>query len=188
MLVGVAGLWTARRYYRNWGATKEESQAPMLGDGFIHQPAAESTAAEWIDAPVDSVWPRVLDVVLGEGRTTGDANPSSGEVIRVPMTSCGRAGVPMSVVDAVDGRSLVLRTVQEAVPVDVTWAWLAEPRWDDRTRVIVRMRIALRHPGDVILAEAAGPIVALLTRRRLAEISSDDRRSPACGSRARRWC
>lgn len=52
----------------------------------------------------------------------------------------------------------------------MTWAWSAESRWDDRTRVIVRLRIALRHPGDVFVAEAAGPIIAVLTRRRLAEI------------------
>ncbi len=144
----------------------------MLGDGLIHEPAAESTAAEWIDASVSDVWPRVLDVVLGEGRTIGEANPPIGEIIRLPVTICGRvvAGVTMSVVDGVGGRSLVLRTVHRKVPVDLTWAWLAEPRWDDRTRLIVRLRIALRHPGDVIVAEAAGPVVAILTRRRLAEI------------------
>ena len=172
MVVG-AGLWSARRYYRNWGATKQESRAPMPGDGLIHEPAAESTDAEWTDAAAESVWPVVLDVVLRERRTAGDGAPSMGEVIRLPVRLFGRAmgGINMSVVDVDDGRSLVLRTVRQTLPVDVTWTWLVEPRLDDRTRVIVRLRIALRHPGDILVAEAAGPLIAMFTRRRLAAIS-----------------
>ncbi|TPG32725.1 SRPBCC family protein [Mycolicibacterium hodleri] len=171
-MVSAAALWSARRYYRNWVATKQESRAPMPGDGLIHEPAAESTDAEWIDAAAELVWPVVLDVVLRERRTAGRADPSVGDVIRLPMRLGGRAlgGIEMSVVDVDDGRFLVLRTVRQAVPVDVTWTWLIEPRLDDRTRVIVRLRIALRHPGDVLLAEAAGPFIAILTRRRLAAI------------------
>ncbi|MBJ7338122.1 SRPBCC family protein [Mycolicibacterium sp.] len=173
-LVGAAALWGARRYYRNWGATKQESHASMLGDRLIHQPAAQSTDAEWIGARVETVWPRVLDVVLRRRREIDDDDLSVGDVIHLPLVIVGRAmgSVPMSVVDVVDGRSLVLRTVQRTVPVDLTLSWHAEPRWDDRTRLIVRLRIALRHPGDIFLAEAAGPIIAVLVRRRLVAIRS----------------
>ena len=163
-LAGVATLYAARRYYRNWGATKQESHARMPGDGLIHEPAAQSTSAEWIDGPIDSVWPRVLKVVLRHEFTGTPA----GEIVHVPLSANRR--VAMTVVEGGDGRSMVLRTVPRVVPVDVTWAWFAESRWDDRTRVTVRLRIALRHPGDVLLAEAAGPVIAVLTRRRLAEI------------------
>ncbi|GLP82788.1 SRPBCC family protein [Mycobacterium antarcticum] len=163
-LAGAAALYAARRYYRNWGATKQESHARMPGDGLIHEPAAQSTSAEWIDVPIESVWPRVLKATLHQQ----DADPVRGEIVQLRLTRYRR--IAMSVVEGVDGRSLVLRTVPRAVPIDVTWAWSAESRWDDRTRVIVRLRIALRHPGDVLVAEAAGPIIAVLTRRRLAEI------------------
>lgn len=168
----LAGLWAVRRYYRNWGATKAETRAPALGDELIHEPVAEATAAEWIDVPIDAVWPRVMRVVMGEHWANGDPHPSVGDEYRLPMTIGGRVlgGVTMSVVDVVDHRALVLRTVRKSVPVDVTCAWLAEPRLDDRTRLVLRIRIALRHPGDVILAEASGPILALLTRRALAGI------------------
>lgn len=169
-----AALLAARQYYRNWGATKEENRVSMLGDGVIHRPATERTAAEWIDAPVEVVWPRVLDVVFGKDRSTVTAAPAIGDGVRLPVTIGGRAmgRISMSVVDVVEGRALVLRTVQPRVPVDVTWAWLAEARWEDRTRLIVRLRIALRHPGDFVIAEAVAPIVALVTRRALVAIRS----------------
>ena len=178
MFVGAAGLLAARQYYRNWGTTKEESHAPMFGDELIGSPATQTTAAEWIDAPVDVVWSHVLDVVLGKDRPPNGAGPSIGDVIRVPVNIFGRAtaGLTLSVVDVdvdgVDRRAFVLRTVRPPMPVDVTCAWVAEPRWEDRARLIVRFRIALRHPGDFAIAEAAGPIVTMLTRRTLAAIRS----------------
>ena len=175
IFAGAAGLLAARQYYRNWGTTKEESHAPMFGDKLIGSPATQTTAAEWIDAPVDVVWSRVLDLVLGKDRPNG-ADPAIGDVIRVPVKIFGHAmaGVTLSVVDVdgVDRRALVLRTVRPPMPVDVTCAWVAEPRWEDRARLIVRFRIALRHPGDFAIAEAAGPIVTMLTRRTLAAIRS----------------
>lgn len=164
VLAVVAALYAARRYYRNRGATKQETHARMPGDGLIHEPAAQSTSAEWIDAPIESVWPRVLKTVLRQQ----DTHPVPGGIVHVKLTRYRR--ITMTVVESADDRSLVLRTVPRAVPIDVTWAWFAESRWDDRTRVIVRLRIALRHPGDVLAAEAAGPIIAVLVRRRLAEI------------------
>ena len=173
-VAGAAVLLAARQYYRNWGSTKEESRVAMPGDGLIHGPVTETTAAEWIDAPADVVWSHVLDVGFGEHRPTDGAAPSIGDVVRFPVTIGGRelTGITMSVVDVVERRALVLRTLHPPLPVDVTCAWLAEPRWEDRTRLIVRLRIALRHPGDVVLAEAVGPVVALVTRRVLAAIRS----------------
>lgn len=172
MLASTAGLLAARRYYRNWGTTKLEAGAPMFGDGLIAEPAAESTSAEWIDAPVDAVWSRMLEVVGQKHPSEG--NPSVGDVIQFPVTIRGRAviGLSMSVVDVVDQRALVLRTVRSSAPVDMTWEWLAEPRWEDRTRLIVRLRIALRHPGDFAVAELAGPFAALVTRMTLVAIRS----------------
>lgn len=181
IVAGAAGLLAARRYYRNWGSTKEESRVAMPGDGLIHGPVTETTAAEWIDAPADVVWSHVLDVGFGRHRPIDGDAPSIGDVVRFPVTIGGRelTGIAMSVVDVVDRRALVLRTLHPPLPVDVTCAWLAEPRWVDRTRLILRLRIALRHPGDVVVAEAIGPVVALLTRRALAAIRSSSVRADA---------
>ena len=168
-----AGLWAARRYYRNWGATKEESRASMFGDGYVHNPVAQTTAAEWIDAPVDAVWAEMT------GRLCG-APPLVGDVVGVPLVIGGwRIGtVSMSVVEVEANRAVVLRALHSSAAVDATCTWLIEPRWQDRTRLIMRLRIALRHPGDVVVAETVGPALAVITRGLLAEIRCSAELSP----------
>jgi hypothetical protein len=51
-----AGLYAARRYYRNWGATKEECSMRLPGDELVRAPVVQATEAVTIDAPASSVW------------------------------------------------------------------------------------------------------------------------------------
>jgi hypothetical protein len=55
-LVG-ATLYAARRYYRNWGTTKEESVMTLPGDELVRPPAVQTTEGVWIDATASAVWP-----------------------------------------------------------------------------------------------------------------------------------
>lgn len=158
-------LWAARRYYRNWGATKEESREVLLGDGYLHDPVAQTTAAEWIDAPLDTVWDELTRRVCGGAPRVGDA-------VRVSLLpALHRFGtIGMTVIDVDAGRAMVLRTTRAGFPVDATCVWLVDTRWQDRTRLLMRLRIALRHPGDFLVAEASDPLLASLTRRALVAI------------------
>lgn len=161
-----AALWGARRYYRNWGATKEEGRAAMCGDGHVRDPAAQTTAGEWIDAHVDTVWPAVTNLLCA-------GQPEVGDVIRLPATVAGQDvfRIAMSVLEVEAGRVLVLRTVRTPIiPIDATLTVLVESRWVNRTRLLARLRIALRHPGDFAMAEALGPVLAALTRHALVRI------------------
>ena len=57
--VAVVGavLYAARRYFRNWGTTKEECRMRLLGDELVGSPAVQTTEAVWINASASSVWP-----------------------------------------------------------------------------------------------------------------------------------
>ena len=61
-----AGLLAARRYYRNWGTTKEECDSALPGDDLVGEPAVQSTEGIWIDAPAAAVWPWLVQ--LGQDR------------------------------------------------------------------------------------------------------------------------
>src|SRR5207344_965174 len=64
--VGVALLYAARRYYRNWGTTKEECRMRLPGDELVGSPAVQSTEGVWIDAPPDAIWPWLVQ--MGQDR------------------------------------------------------------------------------------------------------------------------
>lgn len=139
----------------------------MFGDGRVHDPVAQTTAGEWIDASVDEVWPHVT-------ARTCTAAPAVGDVVRLPL-SIGPwdvGSVALTVVDVAERRAVVMRTARTPIPVDATFALLLESRWEDRTRLIARIRIALRHPGDFLVAEAFGPTIAYQTRHALRGIRS----------------
>ena len=62
----VALLYAARRYYRNWGTTKEECRMFLPGDELVGRPAVETTEGVWIDAPTSAVWPWLVQ--MGQDR------------------------------------------------------------------------------------------------------------------------
>lgn len=88
----------------------------------------------------------------------------------------------MAVQQVVARESLVLRGSPPEFPWDAVWSFHLQPRWEDRCRLLLRMRANLRHPGDVLKVELAGPITALSVRATLQAIkhraeSTYDRRS-----------
>jgi hypothetical protein len=62
--VGTASLW---RWMTNWGATDEEAAATLPGDEIVGQPRYRTTHAVTIDAPVEQVWPWLVQI--GQGRS-----------------------------------------------------------------------------------------------------------------------
>jgi len=178
-----AVLYAARRYYRNWGTTKEDCQLTLPGDELTHRPSVRSTEGIGIDAPAPAVWPWVIRVgraphgLRFHHRNTHQAGPEGrplapGDTVAVaPRGWPGRRETWSLTVDrVVDADTLVLRGSPPDFPWEAVWSFHLLPRGDDRCRLLARTRAGLRHPGEVLLVEMAGPVVALATRRLLRQI------------------
>lgn len=182
-----AGLLAARRYYRNWGTTKEECDTALPGDELVSQPVVQTTEGIWIDAPASAVWPWLVQMGQDRGgmytyeklenlvglqhRNADRIHPewqhlAVGDMIRlVPRGWMGlRNGIALPVVALVEGESIVLRLQPPDVPVDGVWSFHVVAHWEDRCRLLVRTRARMRVPGEALGAEAAGPVMSLLTR------------------------
>ncbi|MFM9035260.1 MAG: SRPBCC family protein [Mycobacterium sp.] len=182
-----AGLLAARQYYRNWGTTKEECATALPGDELVGEPAVQTTEGIWIDAPAAGVWPWLvqmgqdrgglysyekLENLFGLKRRNADRiHPewqqlAVGDVVRlVPRGWMGlREGIALPVVELIEGRSIVLRMLPPDVPMDGVWSFHVRALWEDRCRLLVRTRSRMRVPGEALGAEAAGPVMALMTR------------------------
>ena len=75
-----------------------------------------------------------------------------------------REGITLSVADIIDRQAIVLRAAPPDLPWDAVWSFHLLAHWGDRCRLLVRTRVALRHPGEVLVAELASPVTALMTR------------------------
>jgi hypothetical protein len=160
----VAVLYAARPYYRNWGATKEECLLQLAGDELTGDPSPQSTVG-------------ALLAQMGQDR--GDADrirPESqhlelGDVVRLaPRGWMGlKDGLRMCVAEIEPEKHIVLSARRPRLLRDAVWSIHILPHWEDRVRLLVRVRIGLRHPGEVFAMELARPLVALTTRRFLIE-------------------
>ena len=185
--VAGAGLYAARRFYRNWGTTKEECETPLPGDELVGGPAVQTTEGVWIDAPASAVWPWLVQMGQDRGglysyeslenliglqyRNADRIHPewqqlAVGDVVRlVPRGWMGlRDGMALPVAQLIEGQSIVLRQTPPKFPFDGVWSFHVQPRWEDRCRLLVRSRSRMRLPGEVVGAELAGPVTALMTR------------------------
>jgi hypothetical protein len=196
-----AALYGARRYYRNWGATKGECEMRLPGDTLVRDPAVQTTEAVYIDAPPSAVWPWLLQMGHDRGGFYGfeglkklaglrhrDADRvhsewqqlAVGDTVRLAPEGWGGLpdGVTLSVAQIVPEKYVVLSTTREDLPFDVVWSFHLQPHWEDRVRVLTRARIALRHPGEVFALELARPVIALGTRGLLRGIKHRAERVP----------
>lgn len=139
----VAVLYAARRYYRNWGTTKDECRMTLPGDEMVSRPATQTTEGITIDAPADNVWERVM-----------------------------QHHQPAMTIEKVTGdRALVLLGEPPDFPWRTVMSYHVLPRLSDRCRLLIRTRTELRHPGQLILVELAGPATAMLNRGTLLGIT-----------------
>lgn len=186
-LAAVALLYVARRYYRNWGTTKEECSTNLPGDDLVDAPAVQTTEGVWIDASADAVWPWLLQMgqdrgglysyeklenLMGLRYRNADVIHEEwqhllpGDVVRLaPKGWLGLSdGLVLEVVDIVEGQSIVLRATPARQHWDAVWSFHVFSRWDDRSRLLIRSRTGLRHPGEVLATEVAAPVLAITTR------------------------
>ena len=188
----VAVLYAARRYYRNWGTSKGECQARLPGDELIGDPVIQVSEAVWIDSPPSVTWPWLLQMGQDRGgRYSRQAlenaggrwmhNPDGldpewkqlavGDTLQLkPRGWMGLSGGLSCNVDAITPeRSIVLRATSPDLP-SVVWSFNLQPHWATHTRLLARVRIGLRHPGEVVAVGLVRPVIALLLRKVLLDI------------------
>ena len=188
----VAILYAARRYYRNWGTSKGECQGRLPGDELIGDPVIQVTEAVWIDSPPSVTWPwllqmgqdrggrysrRALENVVGLRMHNPDSpNPEWKQLAvgdTLQLKPKGWMGLPDGLSFKVDAitpeRSIVLRATSPDLP-RVVWSFNLQPHWATHTRLLARVRIGLRHPGEVVAVELVRPAIALLLRKVLLDI------------------
>jgi hypothetical protein len=166
-IAGLSGvLYAARRYYRNWGTTKEECRVRLPGDELVGDPVIQVTEATWIDGPPSAIWPWLLRI----GRRTDRLHPEwqqleVGDVVRLtPKGWMGlRDGLALRVEAIAPEQSIVLRAASPNLPKAV-WSFHLQPHWTNHSRLLARARVGLRHPGEVFAVELARPVIALGTR------------------------
>src|SRR6476469_8101926 len=164
-------LYAARRYYRNWGTTKEESVTYLPGDELLDQPAIRTTEAVWINAPASAVWPWLVQMGQDRGglysyetlenffglqyHNADRIHPewqrlAPGDLVRLaPKGWMGmREGIALSVVKVVEQQNIVLRATPPEHALDTVWSFHLIPHWEDRCRVLIRSRTRVSHPGD----------------------------------------
>src|SRR5690242_7804402 len=63
---GGAAYLLAARPWDHWGASAEETRAPLPGDDVVPHPTGEATHAVTIGVPPEAVWPWLVQ--MGSGR------------------------------------------------------------------------------------------------------------------------
>lgn len=170
-------LYCARRYYRNWGATKAESQMRVPGDTVVGDPAVQTTEAVDIDATATAVWSWLMQMGRdrAEGGTRGTegvagqadkADLRVGDVIRLAPE--GWLGLPdgltLRVAEIAPEKCVVLGAMRSESRWNAVLSFHLQPHWEDRVRLLARARIGLRYPGEVFVLELARPMISLGTR------------------------
>ena len=166
----LAGLYAARRYYRNWGTSKAECRTRLFGDDLVGDPVIQVTEAVWIDAPPSAVWPCLRQ--LGQNRPEWQQLGVGDTLYVKPKGWMGlRDGLSFHVAAISPEQSILLRLTSPKLP-QALWSFHVEPHWTNHTRVLARTRVGLRHPGEILIAELARPVIALTTRWVLRGIKS----------------
>lgn len=209
-VAAVGMLYAARRYFLNWGTTKAECEMWLPGDDLVGQPAVQTTEGVSIGAPVWAVWPWLLQIGQDRGGLYGYQKVEDflglhycnadrihpewqqlapDDTVRLaPKGWMGlRDGLALRVVDIVEQSSIVLRATTPAFHSDAVWSFNLIPYGDDRSRLLVRSRTALRHPGQVLAVEFSSPTRAFITRGMLIGIrrrAESQGQAEACAKRA----
>jgi hypothetical protein len=173
----------------------------LPGDELIRPPVNQTTEGISIDASVAAVWPWLVQMGQDRGglygyeflensiglhhRNASRIHPewqriAPGDVIRLsPQGWLGlHDGVAFTVAEATEERAIVLHVAPPSLPWETVWSFHLIPRGDDRCRLLIRSRVGLRRPGEVVLAEIASPVTALMTRGMLRGIQRRARDAP----------
>ncbi|UXA08344.1 SRPBCC family protein [Mycobacterium sp. SMC-2] len=180
-------LYCARRYYRNWGSTKAESQMRVPGDALVSDPAVQTTEAVDVDATAPAVWSWLVQMARDRGAAAPTTPAAQGDNAqlqvgdRIRLAPEGWMGLPdgvtLDVAEIAPEKYLVLNALRSEPRWNAVLSFHLQPHWEDRVRLLARARIGLRYPGEVFVLELARPAIALGTRALLLAIKRRAERS-----------
>ncbi len=166
--VVLGALYCARRYYRNWGTTKAETQMRLPGDALVGDPVIQVTEAVYIDAPASAVWPQLQKNPFRIADEAGGTQPPGRQLAvgdELDLAPAGWMGLPGGATLVVEEVMPEQYVVLQAKPSHPSWdavlSFHVQPHWEDRVRLLARARIGLRHPGEIFAMELARPVIAL---------------------------
>lgn len=144
----------ARRWHQRWGATEDELDAAMPGDGLVPGCQYRCTRAITIDAPPAAVWPWLVQVGFGKaGFYSNDlldnvGHPSAEVILEEFQHPAVGDWIPMfsKVNDTTAFKVAAIEPRSELVwfKPDSTWAWKLTELEGGRTRLVTRLRILYR--------------------------------------------
>jgi hypothetical protein len=164
-----------RPWYQHWGATADEAQEQLPGDGLWPNAATIETRAVTIAAPAQRVWPWIAQIGQDRGgfysyrwleNLIGCEMPDADHVLGLPDPKPGEkfwmyprskaGGMGYATYAAVEhGRSIVLLAhgfdrpgPTGDIPPAGTWSLVLEPRGDRATRLLVRGRAGIEGQGQ----------------------------------------
>jgi uncharacterized protein YndB with AHSA1/START domain len=173
-----------RPWQLRWGATPEEARTLLPGDDLVVRARYVTTRAVTINAPVEAVWPWLVQLGQGRGgfytydrleQLVGAAIRSADRIVpelqqlaagdtvrlspvggpKVAMLEPARALVLYDTMDPRTSRSIPPGT-HTSLAMDWSWSFTLRPAHDGATRLLVRTRADFR-PGALL-----GPAVPIL--------------------------
>jgi len=199
---GAAAGYTllARPRLLRWGATDQESEAPLPGDDLIANADLTATRAITIGASADQVWPWIAQ--LGQGRGgfysydflenlagcdihSADRIITEWQEIRVGDEVKLAPQVALEVAALEPARALVLRggvpMGNTAPPYDFTWAFVLREPPDGTTRLLARERYGYTKWWAPLLVEPVQVVSFVMTQKMLRGIRdrAETHRRPA---------
>ena len=186
--VAAAGVAAYTRWvqplYRHWGASDEEVEGPMPGDGLVGEANLETTRAVEIEARPTEVWPWLAQMGAGRGgaysydwihRLLGFLDEPSAEEILPKYQHVHRGdiipfagGTGFRVERVHAGRSLVLVDAEEAPPYTMSWAFKVDPVAAGHTRLVVRGRARVGwSPTGLVFRMFVDPAAFFMERKML---------------------
>jgi hypothetical protein len=152
-----------RRWHLRWGATDEEVQAPMPGEGIVPKASFNGTRAITVDAPPERVWPWIVQMgyrragfytyalLDNAGYESADRILAQYQALRpgewMPMAK------KINETTAFKVKAFQLNEWLLWEKPDSTWAWKLTPLAGGRTRLLSRLKVryAWESPGSAIL-------------------------------------
>nr|WP_263991888.1 SRPBCC family protein [Mycobacterium bourgelatii] len=154
----------------------------LPGDALVRDPAIQTTEAVYIDAPVAAVLPEVLRTCqLASGFSKSDELPdiAVGDTLHVgfPAKMGRHHTLRFTVVEMVPDSHIVLSLAEPGLAGNAVVSFHLQPHWEDRARLLIRARVALRYPGEVFVVELIRPLVSLGARGFLLSVKRRAERS-----------
>jgi hypothetical protein len=138
-----------RDWQMNWGATNEEANRYMVGDELLVDPEFNTTRVVEINAPIDQVWPWIVQMGYGRGgfynfdHLDNAGKPSAEQIMpEFQNLKIGDYILPLLQVAEMEPPTSMLWVFLENAGgwENATWSWGLYPTENKTTRLVSRLR------------------------------------------------